>query len=258
MFAVRRLPASRPGGPEPGRRAGYGVVLLTCGRIQVAASWERGDNLSKGRLEDAAGRSGVIMTAGRTRASTRLARRLGLDGNPLRRRSDVIAGWLMPAAVLAFLALSPAVYALTNARVHADDAAARRAERSWHRVTGIVLAPAPGAAQAGNGASNWTVTAPVQWTVSGQTHTADLPVPAATAKGSHVPVWLDQAGKPEIPLTAVQAGDRAIADTLVALAALAVALAGLAWLGRRILDRRRLAGWEVEWLAVGPRWSRRG
>ena len=44
----------------------------------------------------------------------------------------------------------------------------------------------------------------------------------------------------------------------LALAVLAVFLAGLALLGRRVLDRRRLAGWEAAWLSVGPQWSRQG
>jgi len=31
----------------------------------------------------------------------------------------------------------------------------------------------------------------------------------------------------------------------------------LAWAGRWALDRRRLAGWEAAWAAVGPLWTRR-
>ena len=46
--------------------------------------------------------------------------------------------------------------------------------------------------------------------------------------------------------------------TLMTLAGLAVFLAGLVILTRRILDRRRLAGWENAWLSVGPTWSRHG
>jgi hypothetical protein len=36
----------------------------------------------------------------------RLARRLGRGTNPLRRRTDVIEAWLVPAAFVVFLALS--------------------------------------------------------------------------------------------------------------------------------------------------------
>jgi hypothetical protein len=31
----------------------------------------------------------------------------------------------------------------------------------------------------------------------------------------------------------------------------------LAWAGRWVLDRRRLAGWEAAWAAVGPHWTKR-
>ena len=40
-------------------------------------------------------------------------------------------------------------------------------------------------------------------------------------------------------------------------AALALLLLGLAWLVRRVMDRRRLAAWEADWALTGPRWTRR-
>ena len=58
----------------------------------------------------------------------RLAGRLRRDGNPLRRRTDVIDAWLLPAAVAAFLALSPLAAAAVGMWVAADNAAAWRAE----------------------------------------------------------------------------------------------------------------------------------
>ena len=70
-------------------------------------------------------------------------------------------------------------------------------------------------------------------------------------------VWLDSAGKVHLPpLTAAQDRSRVRHAMLLAVAGLAVVLAGLALLGWRILNRRRLAAWETAWLAVGPRWSR--
>jgi uncharacterized membrane protein YhaH (DUF805 family) len=71
-----------------------------------------------------------------------------------------------------------------------------------------------------------------------------------------VRIWLDRAGNVRTPpLTAAQVSDRVIAATLIALAGLAAALAIMAMLTRRLLDRRRLAGWESAWLSVGPQWS---
>jgi hypothetical protein len=42
-----------------------------------------------------------------------------------------------------------------------------------------------------------------------------------------------------------------------AVSGLAVLLAVAGWLARPSLDRRRLAGWDADWLATGPRWSPR-
>jgi hypothetical protein len=43
----------------------------------------------------------------------------------------------------------------------------------------------------------------------------------------------------------------------VAVGGLAVLLIMAAWLVRGGIDRRRMAAWDADWLANGPRWSRR-
>jgi hypothetical protein len=200
---------------------------------------------------------GVVMTPTPARTRTRLARRLAIDGNPLRRRSDVIAAWLLPVAILLFLGLSPVIYTVTSMRARADNAVAQRAEVTWHHVKGVLLQPAAGPQQPGSGANTWTVLEPVRWVENGQPRVANVPVPSDTPRGSRVTVLLNRAGKLEMPpLTSAQLADRVFTDMLVAVAALAVLLTGLGWAIRRVLDRRKLASWEAEWLAVGPRWSR--
>jgi hypothetical protein len=199
------------------------------------------------------------MTATPTTKWMKLARRLGWDGNPLRRRSDLVAAWLLPGAVAAFLALGPVVAAATVTWVRADVAAARHAESSYHRVTAVLLRSSPGPVFTDNGANTWLEWTLARWTLDGRRHVGDVPAAAKSWAGSTVSVWLDRAGHVMMPpVTTAQAGDRMLASTVVALAGLAAMLAGLAWLARRVLDRRRLAGWETAWLAVGPRWSRQG
>ena len=69
---------------------------------------------------------------------------------------------------------------------------------------------------------------------------------------------MDAAGRPtDAPLThrAVQARAATVAD--VATLALVIVLSFLAWAGRALLDRRRLADWELAWAIVGPKWTRR-
>ncbi len=85
-----------------------------------------------------------------------------------------------------------------------------------------------------------------------------MPAPSGTRAGSKVTVWLDPAGNVHTPpLTASAASDRVVVGRVMALIALAVLFAIMVILVRRMLDRRRLAGWEHAWLSVGPTWSRR-
>jgi hypothetical protein len=198
------------------------------------------------------------MTATTTRW-VRLSRRLGVDGNPLRRRADKIEAWLTPAAIAVFLGLCPVIGIGVSAWAHAENAAVERAElTSWHSVRAVLLQPAPGPAQSDNGANTWTVWVPARWSTGGRQYKRAVPVPAGTPARSTVTVWLNRVGAVQTPpASASQVAWLADTATAIGLAALAVVLGLLAWLVRRALDQRRLAGWESAWLTVGPRWSRR-
>jgi hypothetical protein len=200
-------------------------------------------------------RSGVNVMAAPTTRWMRLAGRLGRDGNPLRRRCDLIACWLLPAAIAAFLVAGPLAAFAADTWVRADNAAARHTQLAWHRGSAVLLQAAPGPAITDNGANGWTAWTPAQWTFGGKPQTGDVPALSGSRADSAVTIWLDRAGTVRMPLTAAQASDRVVAAMLIALAVLAVALTGLTLLARLVLDRRRLASWETDWLAVGPSWS---
>jgi hypothetical protein len=186
----------------------------------------------------------------------RLARRLGRDPNPLRRRSDIIEAWLAPAAIVVFLILSPLVAGLAATGVRADDLAAQHAQQSWHPVPAVLLRAAPGPQFSDNGANTWTEWAPARWTVGGRHYTGNIPVPADSRAGSTQTVWLDSAGHVHVPaMTSPELSGAIGTGILLALAALAVVVAVAARLARCVLDRRRMASWEDAWLSVGPRWS---
>jgi len=186
-----------------------------------------------------------------------VTRRLGFDHNPLRRTSDLVEAWLLPAVIAVFLILSPFVAGTAAMAVRADNAAAQRATQSWHQVPAVLLRAAPGPMMSGNGSNTWLVWTPARWAADGRAHTGDVPAPAGGKAGATVPVWLDRAGHVQVPPpTPAYARDRVMVGMMIALVALALVLAGLTYLTRRILDRRRLAGWEAAWLSVGPQWSR--
>jgi len=75
----------------------------------------------------------------------RLARKLGLDSNPLRRRTDRIVACLGAGLLAAFLIGAP-LLAIAAAHVAGHlGAAEQRAQRSWRQVSAVLLrnAPAP-------------------------------------------------------------------------------------------------------------------
>jgi hypothetical protein len=188
---------------------------------------------------------------------TRTTRRLGFDRNPLRRRWDVIDGWLLPAAIAAFLILGPLAATVAGLWVHADNVAVQHVDKSWHQVRAVLLEPVPGPLFSGNGADSWLVWSPARWVADGHARTGDVPVPAGTSADTTVTVWLNRAGKVQAPpLTAAGARNRIVIAALLALACLAAVLTVAAVAARWVLDRKRIAGWEAGWLAVGPQWSR--
>ena len=190
------------------------------------------------------------MTAMPTTTWMRLARRLGWDGNPLRPRSDMIERWLLPAAIALFVALCPVVAGVTGMWVRADNAAVAHARLAWHPVTAVLLQAVPGPAESDSGANTWMTWTPARWTVDGRQHAGDVPAAARSRAGSKQTVWLNRAGQVQMPpLTPGQVGARAGADTLMAIAVLAGLLTALRRLARRALYRRRLADWEIAWLA---------
>lgn len=196
------------------------------------------------------------MMATPTTTWMKLARRLGRDRNPLRRRSDVLEAWLLPAAVVVFLVLCPLVAVLTGLWVRADNAAVQRAQQSWHTVPAVLLRAAPGPQFTDQGANTWTTWEPARWTVNGRQHTGSIPVAAGSPAGSTQTVWLDGRGQVHVPpQTQARLSETVDAAMLIAVAGVAVVVGALMLLGRWFLDRRRLASWEAAWLAVGPRWS---
>jgi hypothetical protein len=185
----------------------------------------------------------------------RLAHRRGRDRNPLRRRSDVIEAWLLPAVVGLFLALCPLAAFLGGLWVHADNAATLRMQQSWHPVSAVLLQSAPGPTFHNNG-NTWTTWELAQWTFDGKQHSGKIPVGAGSVAGSKQTIFLDNRGRVHAPaLTAARLGEYVDAARLIAIIGLAIMLGVGTKVTRVILDRRRLASWETAWLAVGPRWS---
>jgi hypothetical protein len=173
--------------------------------------------------------------------TTRLARRVGLDGNPLRRPIDKIEACLATLSLVVFLTGAPAL-----------SVAAGRAWVRGHferRVSAVLLRTAPPV----------TGLVPARWIApDGRTRTGRIPDSIGLAAGRTVSLWVNAVGSPTGPPLDHGAvlGREAMAAVFVPIV-LGWVLLFLAEVGRWVLDRRRLAGWDVAWAEVGPQWTRR-
>jgi hypothetical protein len=189
----------------------------------------------------------------------RLACRLGLDANPLRRRIDRLATVLAALLLLVFLAGAPLLAITAYGWAGRVGAAEQRAERSWREVPAMLLRSVPAAPNSFASGLFGYAWVPARWVgPNGKARFGNIAVEVGMAAGRTVHIWVDAAGRPaDAPLThrAVQA--RAATVAAVATLALVMVLSFLAWAGRKLLDWRRLVDWELAWAIVGPKWTKR-
>ncbi len=190
----------------------------------------------------------------------RMARGRRPDRNPLRRASDRVETAVLGLLLAAFLAAAPFAAHAAGTWASARFTAEQRTQVSAVHQVRAVLLQAPLSWNADLYGVAPGPVADARWTApDGHPCTGLIPVPSSSAAaGSTVLVWTDRVGQLAYPpLQHGQvAGRVALAEGLAVLV-LAVALIVAARLARWALDRRRLAGWDADWLATGPRWSPR-
>jgi len=192
------------------------------------------------------------------RWTSSLARRLGLDRNPLRRGTDRAEAWIRIALVLAFLTGAP--LAAWGAESWAESVAPTAAHLQLageHRVPATLLRSAPG------DSDQWFTVrfawVKARWAVPhGPVRTGYVQAPVGSRAGSTVQVWLDRSGTPTVaPWPRDQVQGWVLMMAVLAPAALALLLLATMGILGRIMDRRRLASWGQAWSAIGPQWTRR-
>lgn len=187
----------------------------------------------------------------------RFRRWAGVDGNPLRRRSDRLQAWMRLAA-LVFALAGLVVTGIAARATYAADVALQRADATaGYRTTGHVLS-----ATDANVSPDGTVLRGmirVAWhDRTGQRHVQLLVAPGGgPAPTGAIPLWVDARGKPSA--TAPQSGQPATAAVMTGLlgAGLTVTVTVLLYLLALVpVERRRLAEWQSEWSVVEPGWRR--
>lgn len=182
-----------------------------------------------------------------------LARRLGLDGNELRRASDRIEAWFLLALLVAFVPLAGVATSAAAHWVHDYGAREVRADLPLRQVTAVLLPGGPGSTPTGS-AWSWE---PARWTADGVAHTGYVPADPGTPTGTKIPIWVNDTGQAQPPpVTSTQVTARVVLTAVATPPAVAIGL----WLTWRVtrwrLDRHRLARWARAWSLVEPLWTR--
>ena len=195
------------------------------------------------------GKPGVT-TAGR------FVRGMRFDRNPLRRASDRAETVVLILLAVLFLVGAPLAALAAGAGMHS---VAQRAEIAQHaaksqvtaRIVTVTGTPASG--------GNLTTEVAAQWTApNGKVVNEDMAVAIGYQPGDTVRVWTTRDGQLTTPPMA-ESQVASLTDLAefagVAVLALIVTVAGV--FARWWLNRRRMAAWDADWRATGPRWTTR-
>jgi hypothetical protein len=185
----------------------------------------------------------------------RAVRGLRPDRNPLRRTTDrletyLLAGLFIAAAAGAPVAAEAASHAAYTGALHAQ----QEQLATRHQVPAVLTTVAQGI----SGYSLSTdVPAQAAWTVGGVHRSGQVPAPPGSPAGTVVTVWTDGSGNlVSPPLTAGEVAGQADMSMVGAIVGVGIVyLAGTA-ATRRVLNRRRMAAWEADWLATAGTWNR--
>lgn len=187
----------------------------------------------------------------------RALRGLRPDRNPLRRTVDRVEAFLLAALFVAAAVSAPFAARAASGVAYASALRAEQAQvASIHQVRAVLAQPAPSASD------GYTVTSlvPVQaaWTsVTGTRRSGQVLAPAGSPKGTAVTVWTDAGGdltSPPLQLSQV-AGQAEVAAAGAVVAIVLLWLSGSV-IARYVLNRRRMAAWEADWIVTSRVWNR--
>ena len=177
------------------------------------------------------------------------------DRNPLRRGSDRVETAVLAVLVIVFLVAAPfaalASSSWTLARAHQAQLAERA---SSYQVPALVLK-----LEAPIGGPYADLGAQARWTAhDGTVITGEIAVPLGTTSGSTQWLWTTADGQlTNPPLQDSQVTGQAYVAEGFGVFTLAVLLTVTGLVTRWMLDKRRMAAWDTEWRATGPRWTTR-
>jgi hypothetical protein len=183
------------------------------------------------------------------RRFTTIVRGLWPDANPLRRASDRAEAGLIAGLAVVFLLGGPVIAMAVWHLAFTTAFTTTEAEHAgWHPVPARLLATAPES-------YGYDVTVPARWQApGGASRSGRITVRPGTRAGTTVTVWAGPSGVlPHTPMSHLQAALQPDATAALAVPCWGMFLLCAGIIGRRLLDARRLAAWDLDWRAMDPR-----
>jgi hypothetical protein len=186
----------------------------------------------------------------------RFVRGRRLDRNPLRRATDRAETVVLAGLVILLLAGGPFAALAAGSWTHAMAQRTQLAqEASRRQVTAVVVSMIP--PSAGDWGLTWQARA--RWRApDGREVTDEIPVPTSTEVGATLPVWTSLSGDfTTAPLVDSQVSGQVVTGEVLGVIGLADGLAVVGALVLSWINKRRMADWDADWRATGPRWTTR-
>jgi hypothetical protein len=186
----------------------------------------------------------------------RAVRGLWPDRNPLRRRTDRLEVYLLGGLLVAAVAGTP--FAARAASHDAYDTALHARQEQLASLHAVAAVLAERATPPGGYSLGSSVLAEANWTAASGAHRSGLvPAVPGSPRGTAVTVWTDGSGNlTSPPLTLAEVVGQADAAEAGTIIAIVVAYGAGVTATRQLLNRRRMAAWEADWLATARTWNR--
>ena len=178
------------------------------------------------------------------------------DRNPLRRGIDRLETFLVVGLFVALAAVTPFAARLAGHTAYLSALHARQEQLVTRHQVRAVLDEVAGPVN-GYSLSAYVLTQATWTSVGGVPRSGAVPAVPGSSKGTGVTVWTDANGyldSPPLPLSEV--ANQADAATIGAVVAAGVIYIGGAAATRQLLNRRRMAAWDADWVTTAPAWNR--
>jgi len=178
------------------------------------------------------------------------------DRNPLRRGTDRLETCLLVGLFAVIAVVTPFAARLVGHASYAAGLQARQEQLANRHQVQAALTKDAGPVS-GYSISAYVLT-PATWTsVTGVRRSGEVPAEPGSREGTSISVWTDGNGYLDSPpLDVSEVASQADAATVgVIVASGVVYIVGAAAI-KQLLNRRRMAAWDADWVTTAPTWNR--